>query len=34
LIRNGKYVQALSRWSLQTEAVDRSETNPPGLPRF
>jgi polar amino acid transport system substrate-binding protein len=34
LIRNGKYGQALARWSLQAEAVDKSETNPPGLPKY
>ncbi|WP_323119761.1 ABC transporter substrate-binding protein [Burkholderia alba] len=34
LIRDGKYGQALARWGLQAEAVERSETNPPGLPAF
>jgi polar amino acid transport system substrate-binding protein len=32
LIRGGQYRTALARWGLQTEAVDRSETNPPGFP--
>ena len=26
--------QALARWGLQSEAVARAETNPPGLPSF
>ncbi|KVN11450.1 MULTISPECIES: ABC transporter substrate-binding protein [unclassified Burkholderia] len=34
LIRDGKYRRALARWGLLSEAVDRSETNPPGLPSF
>ena len=32
LIRGGQYRAALARWGLQTEAVNRSETNPPGFP--
>jgi polar amino acid transport system substrate-binding protein len=32
LIRSGQYRAALGRWGLQTEAIDRSETNPPGFP--
>ncbi|MEW6347226.1 MAG: ABC transporter substrate-binding protein [Paraburkholderia sp.] len=32
LIHGGQYRAALARWGLQTEAVDRSETNPPGFP--
>ena len=32
LIRGGQYRAALVRWGLQTEAVNRSETNPPGFP--
>jgi polar amino acid transport system substrate-binding protein len=32
LIQNGRYGQALARWGLQSEAVTRSESNPPGLP--
>ncbi len=34
LIRDGRYGRALARWGLQDEAVVKSETNPPGLPRF
>ena len=34
LIANGAYVAALSRWSLTEEALPKSETNPPGLPKF
>ncbi len=34
LTKNGKYAQALARWNLQAEAVPRSQTNPPGLPKF
>ncbi|MBN3789981.1 ABC transporter substrate-binding protein [Burkholderia sp. Ac-20353] len=34
LIGNGRYGQALARWGLQSEAVVRAETNPPGLPAF
>lgn len=34
LIRNGTYAKALARWSLAEEALPRSETNPPGLPKF
>lgn len=34
LIKNGKYAQALQRWHLGSEALARSETNPPGLPKF
>ncbi len=34
LIKNGKYTQALQRWSLLEEALPKSETNPPGLPKF
>lgn len=33
LIANGSYRKVLGRWSLDAEAVDRSQTNPPGLPR-
>jgi polar amino acid transport system substrate-binding protein len=32
LIRGGQYRAALTRWGLQTEAVERSETSPPGFP--
>ncbi|MEX3845447.1 ABC transporter substrate-binding protein [Paraburkholderia sp. BR10882] len=31
LIRGGQYRASLARWGLETEAVARSETNPPGL---
>jgi polar amino acid transport system substrate-binding protein len=34
LIANGKYGKALARWGLEEEALPRSETNPPGLPKF
>ncbi|MFJ5369028.1 ABC transporter substrate-binding protein [Bosea sp. CER48] len=34
LIKSGKYRQALARWGIEEEAVERSETNPPGLPRY
>ena len=32
-IKNGNYGKALERWSLQSEAITESRTNPPGLPR-
>ncbi len=34
LIQGGQYGKALARWSLGEEALPRSETNPPGLPKF
>ncbi len=34
LIRNGSYAKTLARWSLAEEALPKSETNPPGLPKF
>jgi polar amino acid transport system substrate-binding protein len=34
LILNGQYATALARWSLAEEALSKSETNPPGLPKF
>lgn len=34
LIRGGQYRAALARWGIETQAVARSETNPPGLPAF
>ncbi|MCJ2091164.1 ABC transporter substrate-binding protein [Methylobacterium sp. J-072] len=34
LIANGTYGRALARWGLEEEALPRSETNPPGLPKF
>jgi polar amino acid transport system substrate-binding protein len=33
LIGSGKYTQALERWSLGSEAIDKARTNPPGLPK-
>ncbi|WP_030855974.1 ABC transporter substrate-binding protein [Streptomyces sp. NRRL S-37] len=33
VIGNGTYAKVLERWGLSDEAVTRSETNPPGLPR-
>lgn len=33
LISSGKYTQALDRWSLGSEAIDKARTNPPGLPK-
>ncbi|MEW1698748.1 ABC transporter substrate-binding protein [Streptomyces sp. NPDC093249] len=33
LIENGTYAQVLKRWGLDSEAVAKSEINPPGLPR-
>ncbi|KGS08451.1 bacterial extracellular solute-binding s, 3 family protein [Burkholderia sp. ABCPW 111] len=32
-IRNGAYRRVLDRWSLGSEAIDASRTNPPGLPK-
>ncbi|APZ21345.1 transporter substrate-binding domain-containing protein [Burkholderia pseudomallei] len=32
-IRNGTYRRVLERWSLGSEAIDASRTNPPGLPK-
>ena len=34
LIQGGLYGKALARWALAEEALPRSETNPPGLPKF
>lgn len=34
LIKSGQYRQALARWGIEEEAVERSETNPPGLPKY
>ncbi len=34
LIKSGQYAQVLDRWKLAEEALPRSETNPPGLPKF
>ncbi|MFE9460078.1 ABC transporter substrate-binding protein [Streptomyces californicus] len=33
IIRNGSYGEVLKRWGLSGEAVERSEINPPGLPK-
>ncbi|MFD4997484.1 ABC transporter substrate-binding protein [Streptomyces buecherae] len=33
VIDNGTYGKVLARWGLTNEAVAKSETNPPGLPR-
>ncbi|WP_031487161.1 ABC transporter substrate-binding protein [Streptomyces bicolor] len=33
VIENGTYAKVLKRWGLSDEAVTRSETNPPGLPK-
>lgn len=33
LIAGGQYDQALERWGLAEERLERSETNPPGLPK-
>jgi polar amino acid transport system substrate-binding protein len=34
LIDNGTYAQLLERWQLTPEALKRSRTNPPGLPKI
>ncbi|MEX3957453.1 amino acid ABC transporter substrate-binding protein (PAAT family) [Trinickia symbiotica] len=33
LIEDGKYRQVLERWNLDSEALERAQTNPPGLPK-
>ncbi|RVU25147.1 ABC transporter substrate-binding protein [Streptomyces antnestii] len=33
VIKDGSYARVLKRWGLSTEAVDKSEINPPGLPK-
>ncbi|MFM0736292.1 ABC transporter substrate-binding protein [Paraburkholderia xenovorans] len=33
LIRNGTYLSLLQRWKLDSEAIDKAATNPPGLPK-
>lgn len=33
VIENGQYAEVLKRWGLTTEAVEKSEINPPGLPK-
>lgn len=32
-IKNGNYRKALERWSVESEAITESRTNPPGLPK-
>jgi len=32
-IKNGNYTKALTRWNVNSEALDKSQTNPPGLPK-
>ena len=32
-IDDGSYAKVLARWGLQAEAITKSETNPPGLPK-
>ncbi|MFL6687121.1 transporter substrate-binding domain-containing protein [Paraburkholderia graminis] len=34
VIADGTYARALARWGIQAEALNRSESNPPGLPKF
>ena len=29
----GTYLQVLQRWGLENEAIEKSESNPPGLPK-
>ncbi|MGH4030874.1 ABC transporter substrate-binding protein [Actinomycetota bacterium Odt1-20B] len=33
VIKDGSYARVLKRWGLSSEAVQKSEINPPGLPR-
>lgn len=33
LIESGLYAQSLERWNIAAEAVETSQTNPPGLPK-
>ncbi|KQT44190.1 ABC transporter substrate-binding protein [Devosia sp. Leaf420] len=33
LIENGLYGKTLERWNISAEAVEQSQTNPPGLPK-
>jgi len=30
---DGSYAKVLERWGLTAEAIQKSETNPPGLPK-
>ena len=32
-IDDGTYLQVLQRWGLENEAIEKSESNPPGLPK-
>ncbi len=32
-IDDGTYLQVLQRWGLESEAIEKSESNPPGLPK-
>jgi polar amino acid transport system substrate-binding protein len=34
LIASGTYAKILDRWQLAEEALPKSETNPPGLPKY
>ncbi|MGF6380765.1 polar amino acid transport system substrate-binding protein [Paraburkholderia atlantica] len=34
LIANGVYQRSLAHWGIESEALARSESNPPGLPKF
>jgi polar amino acid transport system substrate-binding protein len=34
LIKDGSYAKILDHWHLSEEALPKSETNPPGLPKF
>lgn len=34
LMAQGTYAKALERWQIAEEALPRSETNPPGLPKY
>lgn len=33
VIQSGRYAEVLARWGLSSEAIPKSEVNPPGLPR-
>ncbi|MFE2016472.1 ABC transporter substrate-binding protein [Streptomyces sp. NPDC059499] len=33
IVQDGSYAQVLKRWGLSNEAVEKSEINPPGLPK-
>ncbi|EEA02685.1 hypothetical protein BH160DRAFT_1990 [Burkholderia sp. H160] len=34
LIADGAYQRSLARWGIESEALARSQSNPPGLPKF